>query len=341
MTDPHEQALDLQLDALLAEAAGVAPAPDLAERILTAAGARTSRRAMWFAAAVLLLGLGAVGGVAWLRHSGATGAAMPAVQPGAEEPQEPAKARTWLTVISDYSESKVLVVDQGGATVRTIDDVYGAWDARLLDNGNLLVVEFAVSRVREIDPQGKTVWEFEDLKNPYRAQRLPNGNTLIADSFGGRVIEVDRQKKVVWSYAKDVRPFSADRLPNGNTLIANVLKDEVIEVNAAGEIVWRASDLPNVHDASRLANGNTLVTLRQRGIVRELDAKGQTVLELKGLDNPSDAERLPNGNTLVAENHCVREFDPTGKEVAKLKATWAVSVHRYFLPAPQQPPAGK
>ena len=238
-------------------------------------------------------------------------------------------ARWGFTLIADYSDNKVIEVDDQGRVVFELNDIFGAWDAECLDNGNLLITEFSVSRVQEVDRKGKTVWSFEDLKNPYDADRLPNGNTLIADTFASRVIEVDPAGKIVWSYAQDIRPFDCDRLPNGNTLIADVLKDRVIEVSPAGEIVWEIKGLPNCHDADRLPNGNTLVTLRNKGCVLEVDRDGKTVWELTGLSSPSDADRLPNGNTIVAENTRVREFDRHGNEVWKKDMTWAVEVNRY------------
>jgi HEAT repeat protein len=237
---------------------------------------------------------------------------------------------TWgYTMIADYSDNKVIEVDEQGRVVWELNDVFGAWDAEALDNGNVLITEFSVSRVREVTRKGETVWEFEELKNPYKASRLPNGNTLIADSFGSRVIEVNKEKQIVWSYAKDIRPFNAQRLPNGNTLIADVLKDRVIEVSPAGEIVWEVKNLVNCHDADRLPNGNTLVTLRNKGCVLELDRDGKVVWELQGLSSPSDADRLPNGNTLVAENTRVREFDRRGNVVWQKEMTWAVEANRY------------
>lgn len=234
-----------------------------------------------------------------------------------------------FTLIADYSDNRVVEVDDQGREVFSLEEIFGAWDAECLDSGNLLITEFSVSRVQEVNRKGETVWQFEELKNPYDADRLPNGNTLIADTFASRVIEVDHDGNVVWSYSKDIRPFDCDRLPNGNTLIADVLKDRVIEVSPAGEIVWEAKDLPNCHDADRLPNGNTLITLRNRGAVMEIDRDGKVVFELPNLSSPSDADRLPNGNTIVAENTQVREFDRHGNEVWRRGMTWAVEVNRY------------
>ena len=234
-----------------------------------------------------------------------------------------------FTLIADYSDNRVIEVDDQGRTVFVLDEIFGAWDAECLDNDNLLITEFSVSRVQEVNRKGETVWQFEDLKNPYDADRLPNGNTLIADTFASRVIEIDREGKILWSYDTEIRPFDVDRLPNGNTLIADVLKDRVLEVSPDGEVVWEATGMPNAHDADRLPNGNTLVTLRNKGAVMEIDRNGKVVFELAGLSSPSDADRLPNGNTLVAENTRVREFDRHGNEVWQKEMTWAVEVNRY------------
>tara|TARA_R110002094_G_scaffold3323_8_gene11433 strand:+ start:1493 stop:3781 length:2289 start_codon:yes stop_codon:yes gene_type:complete len=234
-----------------------------------------------------------------------------------------------FTLIADYSDNRIVEVDDQGRIVFVLEEIFGAWDAECLDNDNLLITEFSVSRVQEVNRKGETIWQFEDLKNPYDADRLPNGNTLIADTFASRVIEVNPEGKIVWSYAQDIRPFDCDRLANGNTLIADVLKDRVLEVSPAGEIVWEGKSLPNAHDADRLPNGNTLVTLRNKGTVLEIDRDGKIVFELSGLSSPSDADRLPNGNTIVAENTRVREFDRHGNEVWKREMTWAVEVNRY------------
>jgi hypothetical protein len=239
-----------------------------------------------------------------------------------------------LTLVVDYSDNRIIEIDSAGTIVNELDNVFGAWDAEILPNGNYLITEFSVSRVSEVTRDGRVVWSLGGdnrgvLKNPYDADRLPNGNTLIADTFGGRVVEVDFQKNTVWSYAEGIRPFDVDRLDNGNTLIADVLEDRVIEVNPEGVIVWEVRDMPNVHDADRLPNGNTLITLRTVNRVVELDRDGKEVFRLDKLNSPSDADRLANGNTLVAENQMVREFDPQGKEVWRREMTWAVEINRY------------
>jgi hypothetical protein len=238
-----------------------------------------------------------------------------------------------FTLISDYGDNRVLEVDERGNEVFVMNEVYGAWDAECLDNGNLLITEFSASRVQEVTRSGETVWSYTALRNPYDADRLPNGNTLIANTFAGQVIEVSPQGGIVWSQDA-VRPFDAERLENGNTLIADQMKERVIEVTPAKEIVWEMAldahgSRPNVHDADRLPNGNTLITLRNANRVIEVDAAKREVFRLDNLVAPSDADRLPNGNTLVAENGMVREFDPSGAVVWRKEVTWSVEANRY------------
>jgi HEAT repeat protein len=230
-------------------------------------------------------------------------------------------------LVADYSDNRILQIDLKGNTVSSIEEIFGVWDAEILDNGNYLITEFSVNRVSEVTPDNKTVWSFWNLKNPYDADRLRNGNTLIADTFGRRVIEVDRAGKIVWKYDTDIHPYDVDRLQNGNTLIADTYDDRVIEVDPTGRIVWSIKNVPNVHDADRLPNGNTLLTIRMLNEVREVDAAGRTVLRLQNLSSPSDADRLPDGRTIVAENGFLRIFDTTGKAVWSKRITWAVEVN--------------
>ena len=343
----RERAQELQLDTLLHELAGVAPNPDLALRIEARLHAAAPVRPAtlsnllrrWMFAAAVVAGVGVVATVAWLRRDAQqTHATAPQVPPPNPQPAPepigvvapPIPPRKWTTLIADYSDNRVVEVDETGRITLQLDEIFGAWDAECLDNGNLLITEFSVSRVMEVDRTGRKVWAFENLKNPYDADRLPNGNTLIADTFAGRVIEVDKAGNIVWSYATDVRPFDCDRLANGNTLIADVLRDRVIEVNRLGQVVWELNGVPMCHDADRLPNGNTLVTLRKEGCVREFDRVFRIVFELRDLSSPSDADRLPNGNTLVVENTRVREFDRDGNEVWREKMTWAVEANRYY-----------
>ncbi|MFO1054150.1 MAG: hypothetical protein U1F36_18185 [Planctomycetota bacterium] len=241
-----------------------------------------------------------------------------------------AGAQWGFTLVADYSECRVVEFDEQGKEIFSLRDVYGAWDAECLDNGNLLITEYALDRVVEVTRSGEEVWSFEDLRSPYDADRLPNGNTLIADTVNERVIEVTHDKKIAWEY-KGARPFDCDRLPNGNTLIvdAKPKNERVIEIDPDGKVVWEYRDPNAPFDADRLSNGNTLITERGKHRVIEIDRAGNIVFEIDNLNAPSDADRLPNGHTIVAENGAVREFDRQGRQVWSVVTGWAVEVNRY------------
>jgi hypothetical protein len=88
----------------------------------------------------------------------------------------------------------------------------GPHDARLLDNGHLLVFDNGVglnrSRVLEVEPQsGEIVWEYQATPpesfytlSKGSSQRLPNGNTLIANSDNGEAFEVTEDGETVWRF---------------------------------------------------------------------------------------------------------------------------------------------
>lgn len=232
---------------------------------------------------------------------------------------------TW---IADYSENEVTAVDAAGVVREKLENIYGAWDVDVLENGNLLVTEFALNRVVEMDRTGRIAWSYEALRNPYEADRLPNGNTLIANTFGGGVVEVTRDGKVVFESAAVAKAASVERLANGRTLVAG-LNGRVCELDEKGAVVFELAVRGGIYDAKALDNGNLLVALRTAHRVVELDREGAEVWSIGGLQSPSGALRLRNGNTLVAENQQVREFDPRGQVVWMHAVAWAVDVDRH------------
>jgi hypothetical protein len=92
------------------------------------------------------------------------------------------------------------------------NEISGAHDAQVLENGNILLFDNGLgrgrSRVIELDPLSREiVWEYRapnpaDFYTASRgsAQRLPNGNTLITNSDNGQVFEVTPDGTTVWEY---------------------------------------------------------------------------------------------------------------------------------------------
>jgi len=108
-------------------------------------------------------------------------------------------------------------------------------DARLLDDGRILVALGQQRKVVEIDRSGKVLWKLEGLRHPWSAQRLPNGNTLVCELGRVQVQEYNREGRVVWSCAARMS-YSAQRLPNGRTLLAD--RSGVRELDRNGKVHW-------------------------------------------------------------------------------------------------------
>ena len=65
-----------------------------------------------------------------------------------------------FTLIADYSDNRIVYVDDQGRVVFVLEEIFGALDAECLDNGNLLITEFSVSRVQEVNRKGEMIWQF-------------------------------------------------------------------------------------------------------------------------------------------------------------------------------------
>jgi len=109
--------------------------------------------------------------------------------------------------------------------VQSVDEtahcLVGPHDAKMLDNGNILIYDNGghagyplivrfYTRLVEVDPvTGRVVWEYyhRDKSSKWLSintggmQRLPNGNTLSLATNQGRVFEVTPQGEIVWEYA--------------------------------------------------------------------------------------------------------------------------------------------
>ena len=93
-------------------------------------------------------------------------------------------------------------------------------DARLLDNGNILIFDNGIHRKRtpsfarviEVDPKTeKVVWQYTDKTilafqsfMAGSAQRLQNGNTFITEAATGRLFQVTPEGETVWEWVNPV-----------------------------------------------------------------------------------------------------------------------------------------
>ena len=89
------------------------------------------------------------------------------------------------------------------------EEIEGAHQPTVLENGNVLVFDNGTSRNRsrvvEVDPGWKTImWSFAapgfSSATEGGCERLPSGNVLITETRTARLFEVTREKRIVWEY---------------------------------------------------------------------------------------------------------------------------------------------
>jgi HEAT repeat protein len=198
--------------------------------------------------------------------------------------------------------------------------------------GYTTIVLLDLGRVLEIDGSDNVRWQLDMLDFPLDVQVLPGDRVLVAEYHGGRVTERNFKGEILWQRAFD-GPQMAQRLPNGNTFIAG--KYSLIEVDRNGKQVMAIS-LNGAHGIMKCmkrADGE-IVCLFDDARVAVLDSNGKELSSFRvNLEAKLSGGRLyvlPNGNVLVphhAENKVV-EYDPTGKELWKVKIDQPIAAVR-------------
>ena len=227
--------------------------------------------------------------------------------------------------------------------------------------------------IMELAWDGSVVWQLEDPDQHHDARLLPNGNLLmlraepvpadIAARLQGGVpgtegdsvwtdwvAEVTREGETVWEWhawehldpdvdirnSRDTREEwthgnSVDQMPNGDAIVSfRNINAVVIVDRQSGEITWKltAPTVAQQHNASYLENGNILIfdngahksdnSLPFSRVI-EVDPETSEIVwqyQDAGLLNffspfISGAQRLANGNTLITEGNFGRIFEVT------------------------------
>lgn len=227
--------------------------------------------------------------------------------------------------------------------------------------------------VMEVDWQGKVLWEFEDPAQHHDARLLPNGNLLLlrteltppevaaqvqgglpgsggGDMWCDWIAEVTLEGEPVWEWhawehldpeidrihSQDLRNEwthgnSVEEMPDGNVLISfrNINTVAIVD-RESGDFAWKlaAPDVAQQHDATYLDNGNILIfdngahrTNVALPYSRVIEVHPETKEIAWQYMDPapmnffspyiSGAQRLPNGNTLITEGNFGRLFEVT------------------------------
>ena len=131
------------------------------------------------------------------------------------------------TLFTGYWNHDVFLLDPLGRVAHAWHMDTRLEDIKLLDNGNLLVIEWDYG-VLEYDPDGNTLWQYKVSRAHHDSLKMPNGNVLLLT----RKIKTREQ-----AIAAGANPefISADRFSH----------DYLLEVRPAspdgGEIVWEWS----------------------------------------------------------------------------------------------------
>jgi len=148
--------------------------------------------------------------------------------------------------------SEILEVDLLGNIVwRYEGELRFAHTAKLLSNGNILVVDTSNNRLIEVNRNGQLVFSSEDwsggsgilsdgskLSYPNNVQITPSGSFVITDRNNNRVVEADRNGRIIKQFENLKHPHNGEILPDGNLLFANSDANLVQEIDSSGRIVW-------------------------------------------------------------------------------------------------------
>lgn len=234
-----------------------------------------------------------------------------------------------LIVVENWNRlrgrGRVMEVDQAGKVRWEVPDLNWPWDAQVLRNGNVLVIE-QQNRVTERDRKNKVLWD-KVFSSVFHVDRLPNGHTfvgcrnalLIVDkdgknvfshyyninsilaakrfrdgsmayvSYSGHYVRLDRAGKQVKTFNLPWAGMSfngAEILPGDRVVVGINSHNKVVEYTADGKELWSAAVVsPNA--PFRMSNGHTLVAGNGNTIITEIDRRGKIVKEWKGLSyNP-------------------------------------------------------
>jgi HEAT repeat protein len=216
-------------------------------------------------------------------------------------------------------KGRVMELDPSGKTRWQLTNLYSPTDARLLRNGNVLVVEG--SRVTERTKDNKELWG-RYYSNPFSCQQLRNGNFFIA--CRNQLLEVTREGRIVFNhYYGGGTILAARRFRDGSTSLLSYA-GQYVKLDRAGKQV-KTIQFPlfgmSLGGADILTGDRVVISINgSPGKVIEYNASARPVWECP-LNYPGIPYRLANGNTIVgsASTRQITEIDPRGKVIAELK----------------------
>jgi HEAT repeat protein len=254
---------------------------------------------------------------AWARWWREYGADFPLTPPPADQ------QRGGLLVVENFnligSRGRVLEVNPAGKVRWQIDGLAFPWDAQVLPNGQILVVE-QNNRLSLRDRKGAVVWE-KQLLGLFSCQRLRNGHTFLA--CRSQLLELDDTGKVVFTYpSPNGTILAARKMREGQTALVTY-QGSYVRLDRTGQPV-KTLQLPLMNlglGGGDIGPGDqVVVSVQNLNKVMEYGPDGKLRWQTE-IPAPGIPQRLPNGETLVSSNHNVHllRLDAAGKIVSEWK----------------------
>jgi HEAT repeat protein len=234
----------------------------------------------------------------------------------------------YMLVVENYNPTnnlgRVMELDASGKVRWELKNLYYPWDARRMQNGNILVIEGNGNQVTERDPKtGKEVWK-RFHGSAFSCQPLRNGDYFLA--CRNQLLVIDKNGKQIFSHFYNTNTIlGAKRFRDGSMAFIDY-SGNYVRLDKAGKELKKLS-FPiaglNPYGAEILPGDRIILNSYNNRKVTEFNSAGKAVWECS-VDYPGQfAHRLPNGRTMVVANThstpTIVEIDRTGKIVSELK----------------------
>jgi hypothetical protein len=232
--------------------------------------------------------------------------------------------------------SEIIEIDLKGNIVWTYDkDLSFAHGARILSNGNMVIVDTGNNRLVEVTRKGEEVWSSDEWDNgtgqlsdgshldyPNDVEVVENENFLVTDRNNNRAVEVNRNGVVIRAFNNLNHPHNADPSPKGTILVASSDDNVVMELSRDGDVLWTSEDKLDLswpRDFDWVDENFFLIADSRHHRVLIVDRAGNVewAYVTERLSQPYDADYLPNGNVLFSDQRHFRlvELNPGGNIV--------------------------
>ncbi len=231
----------------------------------------------------------------------------------------------YVLVIENYNPAtnngRVIELDRTGKVRWEVKGIYYPMDAKVLRNGNVLLIESSGNRVVERDKTGREIPGTGRFYNQaFHVERVRNGDTFIA--CRNQIMEVNKAGTAIWSrYYGGNQILAARRFRDGSYAYVDYGGMYYRFDRAGKQLKSTRLSFVNfsLNGAQVLPGDRVVVSVSNFNKVIEFDADGKQVWEC-AVTAPLVPFRLSNGHTIVASNYNMQitEIDRTGKIVKSM-----------------------